>query len=85
MSAETKTSLIGHAKRAAEASAHLYVWAAVTDILEGSATPGRHDAAANRAVSRVIAISKKEQDRCLRDYDKALAVLQRAAKKEKTK
>lgn len=58
---------------ACKSEAHLYVWGAVIDILEGSSTPGRSDAEAERAVERVIAIARKESQRLLSKHDAAVA------------
>ncbi|MBN5108838.1 hypothetical protein JY464_07085 [Stenotrophomonas maltophilia] len=63
---------IKHAKAAAKAEAHLYVWETVVAILEGSASPDR-DRAAIAPINRVIAIAKKEQQRLLAKYDAELA------------
>lgn len=61
-----------HAKTAAKAEAHLYVWATVVAILESGASPDR-DRAAIAPINRVIAIAKKEQQRLLAKYDSELA------------
>jgi hypothetical protein len=53
--------------------AHLYVWAAISDILDGSASPDRNDATAARVVQRVLKISHNEQQRLLLKYDKLTA------------
>lgn len=59
------------AKVAAEALAHLYVYDTVVEILEGSTAPDR-DASAVKPVERIVAICKKEQQRLLRKYDRAM-------------
>jgi hypothetical protein len=65
---------IKHAKAAAKAEAHLYVWAAVVALLEGSTSPDR-DRAAVKQVDRVVAIAKKEQQRLLAKYDSEMACI----------
>lgn len=66
------TDAVMHAKAAAKAEAHLYVWDTVVAILESGASP-HGDRAAIAPVSRVIAIAKKEQQRLLAKYDGELA------------
>lgn len=66
------TDAVKRAKAAAKAQAHLYVWATVVGILEGSASP-HGDRAAIAPINRVIAIAKKEQQRLLAKYDRELA------------
>lgn len=63
---------VKHAKTAAKAEAHLYVWAAVVQLLEGPTSPDR-DMGAIKPINRVIAIAKKEQQRLLAKYDAELA------------
>lgn len=59
------------AKTATEALAHLYVYGTVVEILEGSTAPDR-DASAIKSVKRIVAICKKEQQRLLKKYDRAM-------------
>ncbi len=63
---------IKHAKAAAKAEAHLFVWATVIAILESGASPHR-DRTGIAPINRVIAIAKKEQQRLLAKYDGELA------------
>lgn len=63
---------VKHAKAAAKAEAHLFVWATVIAILESGASPDR-DRAAIAPINRVIAIARKEQQRLLAKYDAELA------------
>ena len=65
-------SALKHAKAGAKAEAHMYVWAAGDQLLEGGTSPDR-DPAAAKCVARVIAIAKSEQQRLLAKYDRALA------------
>lgn len=69
---------VKHAKAAARAEAHLYVWAAVVQLLEGPTSPDR-DMKAIKPINRVIAIAKKEQQRLLAKYDGELAKVDRQA------
>lgn len=62
-------------RAASKSEAHLYVWAAIIDILEGSATPGRSDARGASAVDQVIKIAREEQGRLLAAHDAALMQL----------
>ncbi len=66
------TDAVKHAKAAAKVEAHLYVWAAVVQLLEGPTSPDR-DMKAIKPINRVIAIAKKEQQRLLAKYDGELA------------
>lgn len=61
-----------HVRSASKSEAHLYVWGAVIDILEGGSTPGRSDARGASAVDQVIKIARKEQGRLLAAHDAAL-------------
>lgn len=63
---------VKHARAAAKAEAHLYIWDAVVQLLEGPTSPDR-DLQAIKPVNRVIAIAKKEQQRLLAKYDGELA------------
>jgi hypothetical protein len=63
------------AKVAAEALAHLYVWGAVIDIMEGGASPDRGDISADADVRRVVAIARKQTQRLLKIHDKAMEKL----------
>lgn len=54
---------------AAEAHSDLYVFDAVVSILDG----GHIHAPSYAAAQRIIAISKRHQDVCLRRYDRYLA------------
>jgi hypothetical protein len=69
------TDMHREAKLAAEALAHLYVWASVVDILEGGSTPSRQDAKASKEVNRVIKIAKSECNRMVTIHDKHIAAL----------
>ncbi|WP_353085436.1 hypothetical protein [Stenotrophomonas sp.] len=64
-----------HIKVASKSEAHLYVWGAIIDILEGSATPGRSDSRGASAVDQVVKIARKEQVRLLAAHDAALMQL----------
>ena len=64
-----------HIRAASKSEAHLYVWGAVINILEGGATPGRSDALGAEAVDQVIGIARKEQGRLLAAHDAALMKL----------
>lgn len=61
-----------HLRAASKSEAHLYVWGAVIDILEGGSTPGRSDARGASAVDQVVKIARKEQGRLLAAHDAAL-------------
>lgn len=59
-----------HLKEACQAHTNLNIFAAVVSLLEGGHLYGcDNDAAAQR----IIGICKREQDKCLRRYDHALA------------
>lgn len=66
-----------HAKKAAEAMAHLYVWGSVIDMMEGGSTPGRQDATAQRAVDATINRAQRECQRLLKIYDRHMAAIAR--------
>lgn len=71
-------AMADHSKQvraASKSEAHLYVWGAVIDILEGGSTPGRSDARGASAVDQVIKIARKEQGRLLAAHDAALMQL----------
>lgn len=59
-------------KNASKSQAHLYVWAAVESILEGSASPGRECQQSQKSVDRILKIVRGEMQRCLRNHDKAM-------------
>ena len=57
--------------KAATSLAHMYVWSAIQEILEGATDPGREDARAAKSRAQVVSICKREQQRCLKKYDAA--------------
>lgn len=65
-----------HAKRAAETLAELYVFAAVAEILEGSTAP-RSDSG-QKVSAKIIGECQKQQQRCLRAYDKHISLASKA-------
>lgn len=59
-------------KDVAQAHTNLNVFASVVSILEGGHLYG---AISDEAANRIIAISQREQARCLKRYDEAVAAL----------